>query len=385
MPLAYAAISVAAEAGPKQRALGALETLRGLLGPDPLVASEDEPDRAELEQLVDGALDELRRIVPDYTGPEASRLAAVALDLADVRHELASDRAARRLDGVVQVQRALAQLRAIGSTEQMLLKAPEAVCEHCGFQMAILWRVDEGIATPAAAYSKRDDAWAEKVRRTASARDPIRLESMPLESNMFRRRRPLIVRDALNDSRVLTELTQLSGIDSYVAAPVMPEGRVIGFLHATTMADDDILDRDVLWAFAEGYGYALERTILLQRMHDQGGRMRELVRATEEALTEMREAGLEITSVSQGLQAVEAEPVRAAIFSAPDSRIHQLLTRRELEVIELLAAGETNKQIAERIVVSEGTVKSHVSQILRKLHAANRAEAVSKYMRLTDR
>jgi len=37
------------------------------------------------------------------------------------------------------------------------------------------------------------------------------------------------------------------------------------------------------------------------------------------------------------------------------------------------------------MVVSEGTVKSHVSQILRKMQAANRAEAVSRYMRLTGR
>jgi DNA-binding NarL/FixJ family response regulator len=52
--------------------------------------------------------------------------------------------------------------------------------------------------------------------------------------------------------------------------------------------------------------------------------------------------------------------------------------------MELLAHGETNRQIADRIVVSEGTVKSHVSQILRKMHAANRAEAVSKFIRLTS-
>jgi LuxR family transcriptional regulator, regulator of acetate metabolism len=151
------------------------------------------------------------------------------------------------------------------------------------------------------------------------------------------------------------------------------------------MKGDDILDRDVLWAFAEGYRYALERTILLLRLHAQGERIRELVVSTESTLTEIREAGLQISTASADLQSEAATPVRAAIFSAPDSRIHQLLTRRELEIIELLAHGETNKQIAERIVVSEGTVKSHVSQILRKMQAANRAEAVSKFMRLTGK
>jgi hypothetical protein len=48
------------------------------------------------------------------------------------------------------------RLRAVGSIDQMLAKAPEAVCEYCGFVAAILWRVDEGLVTPAAAYSKRE-------------------------------------------------------------------------------------------------------------------------------------------------------------------------------------------------------------------------------------
>ena len=298
---------------------------------------------------------------------------------------LAGERTTRRVEGVLQVQRALARLRAVGSTEQMLVKAPEAVCQYLGFEAAVLWRVEEGLVTPAAAFSKRDPDWGEKVLHHAEKGGPVQLDAMLLENEMLRRRAPVIVHDALNDPRVVTELTRMSNIRSYVAAPIMPEGRVIGFLHATTMADDDILDRDVLWAFAEGYGYALERTILLQRLQQQGERIRELVVATEGVLTEIREAGLQITATSEGLQASEAEPVRSAMFSAPDSRIHQLLTRRELEIIELMAHGETNRQIAERVVVSEGTIKSHVSAILRKMHAANRAEAVSKYMRLTGK
>ena len=61
-----------------------------------------------------------------------------------------------------------------------------------------------------------------------------------------------------------------------------------------------------------------------------------------------------------------------------------MLTPREIEVMELLAQGLTNRQIAERFVVTEGTVKAHVTHIYRKLRAANRAEAVHQYMRLLD-
>jgi DNA-binding NarL/FixJ family response regulator len=53
------------------------------------------------------------------------------------------------------------------------------------------------------------------------------------------------------------------------------------------------------------------------------------------------------------------------------------LTRRETEVLDLLAQGKTNKEIAQKLVVSERTVKFHVSSLLRKLGAGNRTEVVS--------
>ena len=59
-----------------------------------------------------------------------------------------------------------------------------------------------------------------------------------------------------------------------------------------------------------------------------------------------------------------------------------LLTRRELEVLRLLAEGRSNRSIAEALVITPGTVKFHVNRILRKLHVANRSQAVSRYLRL---
>ncbi|MDP9072353.1 MAG: response regulator transcription factor [Actinomycetota bacterium] len=51
------------------------------------------------------------------------------------------------------------------------------------------------------------------------------------------------------------------------------------------------------------------------------------------------------------------------------------LTRRELEVLRLLAQGLSNRQLATELVVSEKTVKTHVSSILTKLHLADRTQA----------
>ncbi len=51
------------------------------------------------------------------------------------------------------------------------------------------------------------------------------------------------------------------------------------------------------------------------------------------------------------------------------------LTERELEVLNLVAQGLTNQEIADRLFVSERTVRTHVSNILSKLHLANRTQA----------
>jgi len=51
------------------------------------------------------------------------------------------------------------------------------------------------------------------------------------------------------------------------------------------------------------------------------------------------------------------------------------LTLREMEILKLVAEGLTNQEIADRLVVSERTVRAHVSNILAKLHLANRTQA----------
>lgn len=53
------------------------------------------------------------------------------------------------------------------------------------------------------------------------------------------------------------------------------------------------------------------------------------------------------------------------------------LSSREVEVLKLLAAGASNREIAERLTLAEGTVKNHVSNILSKLHAENRTQAAN--------
>ncbi len=364
------------------RVTAALERARALLGPDvvPTLDADEGMDEATLEERVDGALTELRGLVMSYSGPDALDVVRAAYELADLERLMRLRAIDRRVGGLSAVQRALAELRAVGSVELMVRRCTQVVCERCGFDRAIMYRVDGTTVSPASAFDRRDADWEAKVKHFAEKIAGPVLDDMLLETDMLRRRAPAIVHDAQRDPRTYKPWVGLSQVRSYVAAPIAPGGRVIGFLHASVhyqRREVDIVDRDILWAFAEGCGYALERTLLRDQVRQQRGRIRELLRTADELVNEIGESELRIERAE-----TEEGTRSSAPLPAGGSRIHSLLTAREIEVMELLVHGSTNKQIAERFVVTEGTVKAHVTHIYRKLHASNRAEAVHRYMRL---
>jgi DNA-binding NarL/FixJ family response regulator len=72
---------------------------------------------------------------------------------------------------------------------------------------------------------------------------------------------------------------------------------------------------------------------------------------------------------------------RANPREADAGGVAEPLTRREIDVLELLAEGLSNKAIAARLGISDQTVKFHVSAIAGKLGAANRTDAVRRAVR----
>jgi DNA-binding CsgD family transcriptional regulator len=92
----------------------------------------------------------------------------------------------------------------------------------------------------------------------------------------------------------------------------------------------------------------------------------------------LTEGSSEIIDAAQGLQAIDAFlaelPPRAATAPAVGSG-SSLLSDREIEVLRLVAAGRSNQQIADELVISLNTVRRHVSNIFDKTGAANRTEA----------
>ncbi len=92
--------------------------------------------------------------------------------------------------------------------------------------------------------------------------------------------------------------------------------------------------------------------------------------------------------ISKDLEAREvARAVRMVglgmtLFSPTSEQPAPVLTEREHEVLDLIAAGSTNREIAQRLFLSPHTVKEHTSALYRKLAARNRAEAVQRAQRV---
>ncbi len=287
---------------------------------------------------------------------------------------------------LVGVQRALATLREPATAGTVMDRGLRALCEHCGFTRAVLWRVQGSELVGEAIHFAQRPEWAAELL-LETRRTPLPLHHMVLETEMLRRRTAAIVEHPQEDPRSFKPLVQAFQTRSYAAAPLMPDGNVSAFVHADHFFEPerhvDERDRLMLAAFAEGFALALHRAVLVDRLALQ---RQELKRTLAEAAATVDAVGDLDASLGRANEDLHASLRSAGTHLPPvDERLEQLLTPRELEVLELVASGATNAAIARQLVVSEQTAKTHVSHVLRKLRATNRAEAVSRYHAITRR
>lgn len=97
----------------------------------------------------------------------------------------------------------------------------------------------------------------------------------------------------------------------------------------------------------------------------------------DEIIAALEAAAVGLVTLPAELAADFLSAARAPSVPRPAGASTQPLTRREVEVLGMLAEGLANKNIAARLGISEHTVKTHVASILTKLDAFSRAEAVA--------
>lgn len=122
--------------------------------------------------------------------------------------------------------------------------------------------------------------------------------------------------------------------------------------------------------------YGDERAVMSSIMAGAGGFM--LKDVTVGALLEaMRVVGTGGSTLDPVSSATVISRIREGNILSEEDRLAQHLNERELAVLDLIAEGLTNREIGERLYLSEKTIKHHVSDILSKLGIARRVEAAT--------
>ena len=129
-----------------------------------------------------------------------------------------------------------------------------------------------------------------------------------------------------------------------------------------------------------------ETTVILLSDHSQPGWAMEALRVGVRAILPSEispdQLAAALQAATAGLVVLHPSEIPAALPAAsaalsPLAELTEPLTPREREVLQMLASGLVNKEIAAKLSISEHTVKFHVASILGKLGAATRTEAVS--------
>jgi LuxR family transcriptional regulator, regulator of acetate metabolism len=320
----------------------------------------------------------------------SARAAELGIDSELVRDQLAARdrlhaRYTQRFEALDGARSAADGLRELTAPEAILAQAPEALCAASGFDRALLSVLGEGRMRAQAAHFRGDSAGARAALQRLAER-PILLQHPLVESELVRRRRATIVADATVQAGVDPGLQATMRWRSYAAAPLIIGPTLIGVVHADRGAGTelDVLDRDVLWEFTSALGQVYESAMLRRRLRRQREQLRDFLHWLGARSGELTDAPVRLSTFRRAPRAPLAEIEAAAPGGARDDRavFDGLLTRRELEVMRLLAEGRSNRSIAEALVITPGTVKFHVNRILRKLHVTNRSQAVARYLRL---
>ncbi|EWT06078.1 LuxR family transcriptional regulator [Intrasporangium chromatireducens Q5-1] len=314
-----------------EAAVRTIESVSRAIGDAPSQTAELAADRTELLARLD---DLEQKVAAGGSKGVAQHLS----ELARARADVLAEQYARQRSMVTRLGASLGALRTASTLDDFIESVPLQVT-RLGYERSMFSWVRDEKWVPRSMYSLRG---RDNARRALEAGGPpYRHVRELLEVDTVRNRRSLLVLDVAGNPRVHPDIIVVTQSTSYVVAPVVAKNHVVGLIHLDGSLEQTALDgfdRDLLSLFAQTVGAVLDGL---------------LARPTSSPTSE----------------------------DGPSGEWWNSLTKRELQVLRLVAVGLTNAQIGARLYVSEETIKSHVQQILRKLGVANRAQASALFHR----
>lgn len=281
----------------------------------------------------------------------------------------------------VRIAEAIGRLEALPGTVAVREAAPREVAMACGFSRAMTSAVSGTRWVPIALFSRDElDPAAADFRAFVAGDSEIPLANMLAETEVARRRTAVLIEDTSVDRRTFKPIIEVARSTAYVVAPIVIGGRTIGFVHADRVGQEALVgedDRKCIAAFAAALSVLYQRKAETERL---AARRALLDRALAQARRTIDALSAEPSALVLEAELADHAPALVSVDVAPSRE--SLLTVREREVLDLVATGVTNAEIARRLSISDDTVKSHVSTVMRKLRVSSRGAAVARYLRI---
>jgi DNA-binding CsgD family transcriptional regulator/GAF domain-containing protein len=282
----------------------------------------------------------------------------------------------RKVRSLSEIRSALSSLRGLRPGD-MITAAPVVLSRELAFARTMISTVRGSLWLPQylhIAEREEVDPQTQPFRSYVTGAH-IQLADAPLETDLVRKRCGALVPKPQDDKRTFKEIVEVSGCFGYIAAPITVQGRAIGMLHADRPEPTGVVTMEhleQLEAFAECLAVAFESAVLEEKAAQQRLEVDSLCGNVDELLS--RSGRSSLWSMAGAMTAQRHDP-----YPRSDQPASISLTAREREIMSHVATGATNGQIARCLVISEGTVKSHLKHIAKKLNTSSRAAAVAVY------
>ncbi|MDV2477119.1 response regulator transcription factor [Rhodococcus zopfii] len=353
-----------------EQAIVELQELLGS-GPNPMYSMDAEPDLTVIRAFA------ARKLREGVDSPEGTvRLAELVLRLDSARRVDATRRLGMH---TAQFEMLARVVHALDTRADSLSRVvTQELCTSLGYGKAMFSVVRGSTWSPVALAVNPE--LTEDFHELVTAIDgrEISLREAPREAELVRRRRAYAVDGVDTYRHTYRRLIDLSRPAGYIAVPVVVDARVVAMIHVDRQSDH-LSDTDVhlVAALASVCASAKERADLRRQIARRNDDVAAEIERLTRALHNLEQAPFTMPELAAGGLVGSDSTAASSEPQAPAIPGMHMLTARERDVLTLIAAGATNATISRRLCISDGTVKSHVQRILKKLGVSTRAEVAA--------